>query len=172
MKLFGNRTNDRKKDEHRGQFFKFGWKKQLASSSEAKKGKRQILDQSAEQKKDVSSVKKTSVKEQAGAGSKKREAGKDTKNAYRILIRPHVTEKSTMSVAGGTYVFAVAPFVNKVEIKKAVYNAYGIMPKKVAIINQKGKQVRRGKITGWTKKWKKAMVVLPKGEHIDVYSGV
>jgi ribosomal protein L23 len=46
------------------------------------------------------------------------------------------------------------------------------MPQKVAIMNQEGKLVGRGKNQGWTKKTKKAIVVLPKGERIDVYSGV
>ena len=57
-------------------------------------------------------------------------------------------------------------------IKKAIYNLYGIMPKSVNVINQMGKYRRLGRSAGRTKNWKKAVVILPKGKFIDVYTNV
>ncbi len=164
MKLFGKSEHNGKKEERRGFGFKLGWKgkPKTEGKAENKQADKHAMSQSGEKAK----------KQEDKIVSKKKPAARDTKDAYKILMRPHVTEKTTIAASNGKYVFVVAPFANKIEVKKAVYNAYGIMPQKVAIINHSGKQVGRGKNQGWTKKMKKAIVVLPKGERIDVYSGV
>ena len=164
MKLFGKRESNGKKEDQRGSAFKFGWwgQQKKARLKNKKDTEKQAVPQSGEKVK----------KQEDKIVSKEKAAARDTKDAYKILTRPHVTEKTTIAASDGTYVFVVASCANKIEVKKAVYNAYGVMPQKVAIINQAGKQVGRGKNQGWTKKRKKVMVVLPKGERIDVYSGV
>ena len=93
----------------------------------------------------------------------------DTKNAYRILSKPIISEKATALGAFNQYVFMVAPQTNKIEIKKAVKNLYGVFPRKVNIMNISGKEVRYGRTEGKTKNWKKAIVILNEGEKIDVY---
>ncbi|MCU0679217.1 MAG: 50S ribosomal protein L23 [Planctomycetes bacterium] len=95
-----------------------------------------------------------------------------TSQAYRILIKPLVTEKAANLGAENKYVFAVAPSANKIEITKAVTQVYGIKPISVNIVRVKGKKVRYGRIRGERKDWKKAIIMLPAGKSINIYEGV
>lgn len=92
--------------------------------------------------------------------------------AYRILVKPLVTEKASRLGVENKYVFAVALDANKIEIAKAINEVYGIKPVAVNIINLTGKNVRYGRMKGKRKDWKKAIVELPKGKTIKVYEGV
>lgn len=92
--------------------------------------------------------------------------------AYRVLIKPMVTEKATNLSAANQYIFMIDNSANKIEVAKAVYEVYGIKPLGVNIIRTKGKKVNRGKISGKRKDFKKAIVTLKKGESISVYEGV
>jgi len=86
----------------------------------------------------------------------------------KILIRPIITEKATFLTRENKYIFAVAPTANKLEIFKAIEQTYKIKPIDVNIINVKGKLVRYGRTSGYTKKWKKAIVTLKPGDKIDL----
>jgi large subunit ribosomal protein L23 len=91
------------------------------------------------------------------------------KDAYKILIRPISTEKSTDLTSFNQYVFEVAKNSNKIEVKKAIQAVYNIKPTKVNIIKVKGKNVRHGKTKGKTKDWKKAIITLKQGERIEMF---
>ncbi|MDP3042824.1 MAG: 50S ribosomal protein L23 [bacterium] len=93
-------------------------------------------------------------------------------NAYKVLVKPLVTEKGSVMNAENKYIFEVAKKANKIEIAKAVIEVYGIKPVSVNIIKMQGKKTRYGKIAGKRKDWKKAVVTLPEGESIKVYEGV
>lgn len=95
-----------------------------------------------------------------------------TGEAYRILIRPLITEKATNLSNENKYIFEVSGDANKIEIKKAIKNVYGVRPISINIVNVRGKQVRFGRTMGRTKDRKKAIVTLKKGEKIEVYEGV
>jgi len=96
----------------------------------------------------------------------------DTKEAYRVLIRPLITEKASFLKVENKYLFEVNKKTNKSEIKKAVYHVYGVWPTKVNIINLQGRDVRYGRTHGLTKAVKKAMVTLKQGDSIEIYEGV
>jgi len=104
---------------------------------------------------------KAGAKTQKGAGS-----------AYRILVKPQVTEKVTNLSGQNKYVFIVAIDANKIEVAKAISEVYGVTPTGVNIVKMKGKQVSRGRVVGRRKDFKKAIVTLKKGETIKVYEGV
>lgn len=93
-------------------------------------------------------------------------------DAYRVLLRPLITEKSAQLASDGVYLFEVAPSAGKVEVAQAVRALYRVTPRKVNIANRKGKRVRFGRVRGQRRGWKKAMVFLKKGQTIDVYEGV
>lgn len=93
-------------------------------------------------------------------------------NAYKILIKPLITEKAANLGAENKYVFEVGIGANKIEISKAIDEVYGIKPVSVNIINMQGKKVRSGRYYGKRKSWKKAIVKLPAGKTIDIYEGV
>lgn len=126
-------------------------KREDAASQAPKQGQIQVKDKDAKKE-----AKKESIKI----------AKKDTKNAYKNLLKPLVTEKATFA---GVYTFMIDGESNKQEIKKAIFAVYGVKPRKVNIINSIGKNVRFGKTTGTTKKWKKAIVYLNKKDKIDIW---
>jgi large subunit ribosomal protein L23 len=92
--------------------------------------------------------------------------------AYKILVKPLVTEKATDLSGQNKYVFIVDINANKIEVAKAITEVYGVNPTNVNIIKMKGKQVSRGRVVGRRKDFKKAIVTLKKGETIQVYEGV
>jgi len=85
-----------------------------------------------------------------------------------ILKTPHVTEKSTDLVGKHQYVFKVFPKANKTEIKRAIENLYGVDVIDVKIIKVPPKRRRLGRISGWRKGYKKAIVKIKKGQKIEV----
>ncbi len=93
-------------------------------------------------------------------------------NAYKIIVKPLVTEKVSNLGAMNKYVFAVATSANKIEVAKAIKEVYGIKPVGVNIIKIEGKKARYGRISGKRKDWKKAIVTLPAGQTIKIYEGV
>jgi large subunit ribosomal protein L23 len=116
---------------------------------------------------------KEKPKKLEGETKKKEEVKKpkkeDTKNAYKVLLKPIISEKATAHSAFNQYVFLVSSRTNKIEIKKAVKNLYGVSPRKVNIMNISGKGVRYGRTEGKTKNWKKAIIILHEGQKINVY---
>lgn len=107
-----------------------------------------------------------------GKSVKKHVAKHDTKQAYKVLIRPLITEKASYLKAENKYLFEVNKFANKNEIKKAVFHVYGIWPENIHIINLRGKEIRYGRSSGITKSRKKAIVTLKQGDNIEIYEGV
>lgn len=85
-----------------------------------------------------------------------------------VLVRPLVTEKATRQVAVGQYTFEVHPRANKIMVKKAVLQRYGVLPRHVTMTNLAARPVRFGRLQGMRKAWKKAVVTLPPGTKIEV----
>jgi len=100
------------------------------------------------------------------------EKSKRSGNAYRILVKPLITEKASILGAENKYFFEVAIRANKIEVAKAIEEVYGIKPIKVNVVSMIGKHTRYGRVFGKRKDWKKAIVTLPKGQSIKVYEGV
>jgi len=92
-------------------------------------------------------------------------------NSSRLLLKPHVSEKAA-SNAKGVYVFDVPVSANKVEVRKSVEALYKVKVVSVRTIRGIGKILKRGRIEGHRKDWKKAIVTLKKGQTIDIYEGV
>lgn len=88
--------------------------------------------------------------------------------AYRILKGPHITEKATALSKKNQYVFKVYSRANKIEIKKAVEQLYNVKVLTVKIIRVPRKKRRLGRITGWRKAYKKAIVMVKQGEKIEI----
>ena len=113
----------------------------------------------------------------AKAEEKKDEAPKqvtyvtrETGSAYKVLVRPIVTEKSTALQQMGQYAFEVAKDANKVEVRKAVKAVYGVTPTAVRVITVLGKPVRSRAGMARRASWRKAMVTLKKGDRIDLFA--
>lgn len=98
-------------------------------------------------------------------------------NAYKIILRPIITEKNTRLNEIGKYTFEVTQEANKIEIKKAIEEIFGVQVKDVHVINVRGKlkkrRTRQGVTQGYTKDIKKAIVTLTAdSKPIEIFEGV
>ena len=82
------------------------------------------------------------------------------KTAYDVILTPVVTEKSMDVTEAGKYTFKVATDANKIEIKNAVEEIFGVKVKAVNIANYDGKEKRQRYQTGRTPAFKKAVVTI------------
>jgi len=117
-------------------------------------------------------VESGALKETKAPAAKAGELKGKTALAYRVLIKPLITEKASDLGPLNKYIFAINPKMNKIEVKKAIRTIYNVEPVKVNISNFSGKNVRYGRIQGKTKSWKKAIITLKSGDKIEVYEGV
>lgn len=89
---------------------------------------------------------------------------------YNIIIKPLVTEQGMhFANTKNAYSFEVNTKANKVQIRNAVQQLYSVKVVDVRTANVKGKPRRRGRHIGYTKSWKKAVVVLHPDYHIDLF---
>lgn len=94
-------------------------------------------------------------------------------NAYKIIVRPVITEKSNIASAMGQYTFIVDSRANKVEIAEAVSYIFDVDVQKVRVINYAPKFGRWGrKRVQRQSAYKKAIVTLPPGQRIEAFEGV
>ena len=93
-------------------------------------------------------------------------------NAFDILRRPIVTEKSTDMQEQGRYIFEVAPRATKHQVKEAVQKAFDVKVLRVNTINVRGKRKRVGMSTSVRPSRKKAVVTLAPGQSITIFEGV
>ncbi len=90
-----------------------------------------------------------------------------TPDLASVLIRPHVTEKATMSAESSVYVFEIHSGANKGAVARAIKEKYKVTPTKVTTTTIPAKAVFvRGK-RGTKSGYKKAYVYLKKGEKIE-----
>ncbi len=77
-----------------------------------------------------------------------------------VIVKPVVTERTTEQMEENKYSFVVANKANKVQIKDAVEQLFGVKVKKVNTMNMSGKPKRMGIYQGRTPDWKKAIITL------------
>jgi len=81
-------------------------------------------------------------------------------NMHDIIIRPIISEKSMDQLADKKYTFEVALDANKIEIRKAVEQIFGVKVAKVTTSRVMGEIKRQGMRMGKRPDWKKATVKL------------
>ena len=91
---------------------------------------------------------------------------------HRVLIKPTITEKSTLLQESGKYTFHVALEANKVEVKEAVERNFGVTVEDVNITKLRGKQKRYGPRIKKRPDTKKAVVTLRQGDRINLIEGL
>jgi large subunit ribosomal protein L23 len=92
---------------------------------------------------------------------------------FEVLLRPVISEKSTLESERNNYTFAVARDANKFLVKAAVESEFKVTVLDVRIVNVKPKQKRRGRRTpGIVPGWKKAVVTIAPGDKIELFEAV
>ena len=94
-----------------------------------------------------------------------------------IIVKPVVTEKMNAQADGlRKYGFIVNKKANKVQIKRAVENLYGVTVESVNTMFYAGKRKSRftktGVVSGRQNAFKKAVITLREGDIIDFYSNI
>ncbi len=94
-------------------------------------------------------------------------------NPHDIIIKPIITEDSMNEMANKKYTFVVDRRANKVEVKRAVEEVFGVEVEKVNTMNMMGKMKRMGRNQGKRADWKKAIVKLtPESKEIEFFEGM
>ena len=92
-----------------------------------------------------------------------------------VLVRPVISEKVNRQMErSGRYTFVVGKSANKLEIKKAVEEFYGVKVSGVNTIvvpsKNKTRYTKAGFLRGKTQSYKKAVVTLAEGDSIDLFA--
>ena len=93
-------------------------------------------------------------------------------NTHQILLRPTITEKSTLLQESGKYTFRVAPRANKIQVKEAVERSFDVTVLDVNITKIHGKRKRYGSRVSKKPDIKKAVVTLAQGDRINIVEGL
>ncbi|MDT8369049.1 MAG: 50S ribosomal protein L23 [Longimicrobiales bacterium] len=99
------------------------------------------------------------------------------RNHFDVIVRPVVTEKSARDIEErNVYTFIVATAANKIEIGQAVEKIWDVSVESVRTMRYPGKvrraflgRMSRERNAGRRPAWKKAMVTLAEGDHIEFY---
>src|SRR5687768_12422440 len=94
-----------------------------------------------------------------------------------VLIKPVISEKVNKATEKfNRFYFVVDKRANKLEIKKAVEDFYGVTVAEVNTMVMPGKNKTRftkaGFISGRKPSYKKAVITLAQGESIDLYANI
>ncbi|MCH5277039.1 MAG: 50S ribosomal protein L23 [Desulfovibrionaceae bacterium] len=92
----------------------------------------------------------------------------------KILLRPVVTEKATLlRDSASQFAFFVHPKANRIEIGKAVEEAFKVKVVDVNVVTVKPRnRVRQGRVKGRIPGCRKAYVTLAPGDKIEFFEGV
>lgn len=91
---------------------------------------------------------------------------------YAVLLRPIITEKTTVLTGADKYVFEVDLRANKNQIREAVQVAFNVRVSEVNTMVMKGKPKRFGRKVTNRPDWKKAIVTLVPGDKIELFEGI
>ena len=94
-------------------------------------------------------------------------------NLHDVILRPVVTEKSTVARETlNAVTLAVSTDATKHDIKRAVEELFKVSVVRVRTITPPAKKKRVGRFVGAKRAWKKAIVVLAEGQKIEFFEGV
>ncbi len=125
-----------------------------------------IFDKKADQEnKETANQKADGVKDSKAAVLTK--SKENTGDAYSILLKPLISEKSFRGQSVGKVTFKVNPKANKISIRNAVEKVYDVKVDRVNVITVLGKERKYNGRPGRTSDWKKAIVTLKPGQSIE-----
>lgn len=89
---------------------------------------------------------------------------------HSVVERALTTEKSlNLRERGNCVAFRVAMDSDKIQIKRAIEELFKVKVVNVHTMIMQGKRKRLGRFEGRRPAWKKALVTLRKGDHIELF---
>ncbi len=89
-----------------------------------------------------------------------------------LILKPIITEKGTIQMELGKYVFDVLPKATKPEIKAAIESLFDVTVTKVNTLTLPRKKRRVGRFMGYKAQYKRAIVTLKEGDSIVLFPDV
>ena len=93
-------------------------------------------------------------------------------NIHQVLLKPTITEKSTLLQESGIYTFQVDLKANKSQVKEAIEKNFDVTVRDVNITKLHGKRKRYGQRVKKLPDIKKAVVTLQPGDRINLIEGL
>ena len=90
----------------------------------------------------------------------------------QVIIRPIVSEKTYVLAEVGKYTFRVHERAHKTQIRQAIEQLFEVNVLEVRTAHVRPKPKRRGKTSGRTRQWKKAIVQVREGQTIPIFGGL
>ena len=91
--------------------------------------------------------------------------------ARDVILQPVVSEKSYALLDTNAYTFEIDRRANKIEVRQAVEELFGVKVLKVNTLNRKGKRKRNRRTATFGRRadTKRAVVTLAEGDRIDLF---
>ena len=89
-----------------------------------------------------------------------------------LILKPIITEKGTIQMELGKYVFDVLPKATKPDIKAAIESLFDVTVVKVNTLTLPRKKRRVGRFIGYKAQYKRAIVTLKEGDTIALFPDV
>jgi large subunit ribosomal protein L23 len=89
-----------------------------------------------------------------------------------LILKPIITEKGTIQMELGKYVFDVLPKATKPDIKAAIESLFDVTVVKVNTLTLPRKKRRVGRFMGYKAQYKRAIVTLKDGDSIALFPDV
>jgi large subunit ribosomal protein L23 len=89
-----------------------------------------------------------------------------------LILKPIITEKGTIQMELGKYVFDVLPKATKTDIRAAIESLFDVTVVKVNTLTLPRKKRRVGRFVGYKAQYKRAIVTLKEGDSIALFPDV
>ncbi|MEO1671287.1 MAG: 50S ribosomal protein L23 [Cyanobacteria bacterium J06631_2] len=89
-----------------------------------------------------------------------------------LILKPIITEKGTIQMELGKYVFDVLPKATKPDIRAAIESLFDVTVVKVNTLKLPRKKRRVGRFEGYKAQYKRAIVTLKEGDSIALFPDV
>ena len=89
-----------------------------------------------------------------------------------LILKPIITEKGTIQMELGKYVFDVLPKATKTDVRAAIESLFDVTVVKVNTLTLPRKKRRVGKFVGYKAQYKRAIVTLKEGDSLALFPDV
>ncbi len=98
------------------------------------------------------------------------------KDKYKVILRPHITEKSTLLREDNKYSFVVSRDATKTDIRRAAEELFEIQGSIINVHTMQVKGKMKGRINRYQRgrrpHWKKAIITVEEGTRIPVFESI